>query len=156
MLAVVMSSKNLCIAIFVEHVLIIDDSILFLLIMCLVDYLIKPGCTNCFYHSLDCFGHCFYLTPLWKRVIYKNFTLNFLLTGWLYLLQIWSIYNRDQLNIWYSFFFNRCVHICFLVVFDLTAQLVGSYFPDQGLNQRPWQWKHQVLMFKWCDFFFFS
>ena len=99
----------------------------FLLIMCLVDYLIKPGYTDCLYHSLDCFSYCFYLMPLWKRVIYKNFTLNSLLIGWLYLLQIWRIYNKDQLNIWYPFFFfDRCVHICFLVIFDLTAQLVGS------------------------------
>ena len=129
-----MSSKNLCIAIFVEHVLIIDDSILFLLIMCLVDYLIKPGCTNCFYHSLDCFGHCFYLTPLWKRVIYKNFTLNSLLTGWLYLLQIWSIYNRDQLNIWYSCFF--LIDVC-IFVFCLFSTSLHSLYDLSSLT-RDW------------------
>ena len=37
------------------------------------------------------------------------------------------------------------VYIIFFFHFGCTAWLAGSYFPDQGLNPGPCQWKRQVL-----------
>ena len=33
----------------------------------------------------------------------------------------------------------------FIFGFGYTVQLAGSWFPDQGLNPGPWQWKSQIL-----------
>ena len=41
--------------------------------------------------------------------------------------------------------FWQTVRPFFFFFFGHVARHVGSYFPDQGLNPRPWQWKIRVL-----------
>ena len=47
-------------------------------------------------------------------------------------------------NLFLTFLFCFWFYL-FIFGFGYTVQLAGSWFPDQGLNPGPWQWKSQIL-----------
>ena len=52
----------------------------------------------------------------------------------------------ERVSLWeWAIVCNRVTKAFFVFIFCCTAQHVGSYFPNQGLNLQPLCWKHGVL-----------